>query len=73
MNTLSGTALGDYGATIFERDHFTCAYCGYDGRLFDNWMQLSVDHILPQSLGGASRPRQHNHSLQGLQLYLLAG
>jgi 5-methylcytosine-specific restriction endonuclease McrA len=56
MKTLSGTALGDYGATIFERDHFTCAYCGFDGRLFDNWMQLSVDHILPQSLGGHSGP-----------------
>ena len=52
MSGLSGTALGDYGIKVFERDHFTCAYCGFDGRLFDNWMQLSVDHIRPQSSEG---------------------
>jgi len=49
MNRLSGTSLGDYGVGVFERDNFTCAYCGFDGRTFDNWMQLSVDHILPKS------------------------
>ena len=52
MNSLSGTALGDYGAKVFRRDFFTCVYCGFDGRLFDSWMQLSVDHIRPQHTGG---------------------
>lgn len=52
MNKLSGTALGDYGAEVFQRDFFTCVYCGFDGRLFDSWMQLSVDHIRPQQAGG---------------------
>lgn len=37
----------DNPQSIYERCHFTCAYCGYDGRAFDSWMQLSIDHILP--------------------------
>ena len=53
MTGLSGTALGDYGVQVFERDHFTCVYCGFDGRLFDNWMQLSVDHVRPKKSGGS--------------------
>ena len=40
MRGLPGTALGDYGVKVFERDEFICVYCGFDGRLFDNWMQL---------------------------------
>lgn len=41
----------DYDA-IYQRDHFTCAYCGFDGRPFDNWMQLVGDHIRPVAKGG---------------------
>ena len=52
MNTLAGTALGDYGHDVFKRDHFTCVYCGFDGRNFDNWLQLSVDHVRPRSAAG---------------------
>jgi 5-methylcytosine-specific restriction endonuclease McrA len=37
---------------VFRRDHFTCLYCGFDGRSFDGWMQLSLEHILPRSSGG---------------------
>ena len=37
---------------VLERDNYTCVYCGFDGRLFDNWMQLSWDHLLPTSQGG---------------------
>lgn len=34
--------------TLFERDHFTCAYCGgvYDKK------KLTIDHILPRAQGG---------------------
>ena len=53
---LSGTSLGDYGADTYERDHFTCAYCGFDGRAFDTWMQLSIDHVRPRSSGGIDDP-----------------
>lgn len=34
---------------ILERDNFRCTYCGFDGRSFDNWMQLTIDHIIPQA------------------------
>lgn len=40
---------------IFERDNFTCRYCGWDGSSdFDNWWvaAFNVDHIIPKSQGG---------------------
>ena len=49
---LSGTSLGGYGAEVYEKCHFTCVYCGFDGRSFDSWMQLSIDHIRPRSCEG---------------------
>ena len=49
---LSDTSLGGYGVDVYERDHFTCVYCGFDGRPFDSWMQLSIDPVRPQSQGG---------------------
>ena len=52
MSTFPGESLGKYWERIFERDHFTCVYCGFDGRPFDNWMQLSTDHVLPKKSGG---------------------
>jgi 5-methylcytosine-specific restriction endonuclease McrA len=33
---------------IFRRDHFKCQYCGQGAR------ELTVDHVLPQHLGGES-------------------
>jgi 5-methylcytosine-specific restriction endonuclease McrA len=41
---------------IYERDHYTCIYCGFDGRDFDSYMQLSIDHIRPRSSGGDHSP-----------------
>ena len=52
MSALSGTALGDYGHQVFQRDGFTCVYCGFDGNGFAQWRQLSVDHLRPASDGG---------------------
>ncbi len=34
--------------TILMRDQYTCQYCGYPGTYKD----MTVDHILPKSLGG---------------------
>lgn len=48
----SDSSLLGYGAEIYKRDHFTCVYCGFDGRPFDAWMQLSIDHVIPRSMGG---------------------
>ncbi|HMN45855.1 MAG TPA: HNH endonuclease signature motif containing protein [Povalibacter sp.] len=42
--------------TTYEKCHFTCVYCGFDGRTFDAWMQLSIDHIRPRSCGGTDEP-----------------
>jgi hypothetical protein len=46
---ISGTSLAGYGAETYARYHYTCVYCGFDGRGFDAWMQLTVDHIKPTS------------------------
>ncbi len=53
---LSGTSLAGYGKETYERYHFTCVYCGFDGRVFDAWMQLSIDHIRPKGSGGTDDP-----------------
>jgi 5-methylcytosine-specific restriction endonuclease McrA len=37
---------------IFARDGFRCVYCGFDGREFEGWAFLQVDHFKPRSLGG---------------------
>ena len=41
--------------TIFERDKFTCQYCGLDAsKDFNIWWHanLNIDHIVPKSCGG---------------------
>jgi len=45
-------SLAGYGERIYAKYHHTCVYCGYDGRGFDGWMQLSIDHLRPRSSGG---------------------
>jgi 5-methylcytosine-specific restriction endonuclease McrA len=45
-------SLRGYGHETHLKNNFTCQYCGYDGRSFPNWFQLSIDHIVPMSQGG---------------------
>jgi 5-methylcytosine-specific restriction endonuclease McrA len=45
-------SLWGYGHNTHVRYNFTCQYCGYDGRAFPNWFQLTFDHIVPRSLNG---------------------
>lgn len=33
--------------TILERDNFVCTYCGWDCKIWPNWLYLSWDHLLP--------------------------
>jgi len=47
-----GTSLKDYGTEVYKKCHYTCAYCGFDGRSFENWRQLTIDHIRPIKQGG---------------------
>ena len=42
--------------SIFERDDFTCRYCGTGGRgSFEQWFtaHLGVDHVKPRKHGGS--------------------
>jgi hypothetical protein len=41
---------------IYKKYHYTCVYCGFDGRPFDSWVQLSIDHVLPKNSGGTDKP-----------------
>jgi 5-methylcytosine-specific restriction endonuclease McrA len=29
---------------VFIRHNFQCVYCGHDGRTFEGWRHLEVDH-----------------------------
>ncbi|MFI5253154.1 MAG: HNH endonuclease [Bacteroidota bacterium] len=49
---MKGYCLTGYGYASHKRDNFTCQYCGFNGNSFPNWLQLTVDHILPISCGG---------------------
>lgn len=35
-------------ARIFERDKYTCMYCGWKGDTFEKWRYLIVDHFKPK-------------------------
>ena len=38
---------------VFAKDGFRCVYCGFDGRAFEGWVFLQVDHFIPVSRGGS--------------------
>ena len=40
----------------YARGHYTCVYCGFDGRDFDSWLQLTIEHVMPRSCGGKDEP-----------------
>ena len=45
---------------IYERDNFTCQYCGLDcSKDFGIWYtaKLEIDHIKPKSLGGTDEDK----------------
>jgi hypothetical protein len=41
---------------VFQRDGFRCVYCDHDGRTFEGWAFLVVDHFKPKSRGGDDDP-----------------
>lgn len=42
---------------IYHNDNYRCVYCGKDMlKVFDLWLSLEVDHIIPQSKGGNNEP-----------------
>jgi len=57
-------SLFGYAAKIHARSHGVCALCGYGsaGLDFDQWRQLTVEHVIGESQGGY--PRQIREALR---------
>lgn len=58
---LLGKPKGDlarkgYGRDVLAWCGFACAYCGLDMSVFEGWLQLSVDHVIPQQSVAAGFP-----------------
>ncbi len=47
---MPATAVAFSRRNVAKRDHHTCQYCGAQ----PGWDQITIDHILPRSRGGAS-------------------
>lgn len=45
-----GTARRGYGREVLRLCGYRCAYCGLDMATFEGWLQLSVDHVVPQQM-----------------------
>lgn len=41
-------ALRGYAHEVLKRDNFVCRYCGWDGKIWPNWLYLSWDHLFPK-------------------------
>jgi len=54
-----GTARHGYGRPVFAECGYQCAYCGFEmGAPYENWLNLSVDHVVPAHLVNAGWPRE---------------
>jgi 5-methylcytosine-specific restriction endonuclease McrA len=54
-----GTARHGYGPPVFAACGYQCAYCGFDmANPYENWLNLSVDHVVPQHLTKAAWPQE---------------
>jgi hypothetical protein len=54
-----GTARHGYGPPVFAACGYQCAYCGFDmASPYEAWLNLSVDHVVPQHLARAGWPRE---------------
>jgi 5-methylcytosine-specific restriction endonuclease McrA len=47
---MPATAVAFSRRNVAKRDHHTCQYCGAQ----PGWDQITIDHVLPRSRGGAS-------------------
>ena len=51
-----GSSRRGYGVPVFEQCGYACAYCGFVvGSLYEAWLQLSVDHVMPGYLVRSDR------------------
>lgn len=53
------TARHGYGPRVFALCGYQCAYCGYEmSKPYENWLNLSVDHVVPAYLAKVGWPRE---------------
>lgn len=50
-----------YGRDVLAWCGYACAYCGLDMSVFEGWLQLSVDHVIPQQSVGTGFPPEWVH------------
>lgn len=53
-----GTARRSYGVQALEWCGYRCAYCGLSLATFEGWLQLSIDHVIPQQMRSAGYPAE---------------
>lgn len=53
-----GTARRSYGVEALRLCGYRCAYCGLDMSTFDGWLQLSIDHVIPQQMQTIGYPSE---------------
>lgn len=51
-----GTARRSYGIKALEWCGYRCAYCGLQMSTFEGWLQLSIDHVIPQQMQSLGFP-----------------
>ena len=56
-----GTARRSYGRQVHELCDFRCAYCDLDLGTFEGWLQLSIDHVVPQQMVKTGYPKEWIH------------
>ena len=54
----NGTARHGYGLEPLRLCQYRCAYCRLDMATFDGWLQLSIDHVVPQHAIGVGFPSE---------------
>lgn len=52
------TARKGYGRPVFEALGYSCAYCGQGLGSYRSWLEISVDHVLPQHLLRVGWPKE---------------
>jgi 5-methylcytosine-specific restriction endonuclease McrA len=61
------TARHGYGPPVFDQCGLACSYCGLDvAKPYENWLQLSVDHVVPASAKGIGYPAEWIEGLANL-------
>ena len=53
-----GTARRSYERQVHEWCGYRCAYCNLDLGTFEGWLQLSVDHVVPQQIAKQGWPKE---------------